>query len=64
MIFGLTTFTLIHTVLSLVGIFAGFVGTVLSLFLVTQFLVVALFVWLGRAALKGFPAGSATPGAA
>ncbi|MGH7535752.1 MAG: hypothetical protein ACREMG_09215 [Gemmatimonadales bacterium] len=161
MIFGLTTFTLIHTVLSLVGIFAGFVvagglvagrrldgwtgvylfttvltsvtgfgfpfttllpshvvgiislvvlalvivarylkhltgawrgiyvvGTVLALylnvfvlvvqlftrlpaliaaaptqkeppFLVTQLLVVALFVWLGRAALKGFPAGSA-----
>lgn len=29
-------------------------------FLVTQLLVVALFVWLGRAALKGFPAGSAT----
>ena len=93
MIFGLTTFTLIHTVLSLVGIFAGFVGTVLALylnvfvlvvqlftrlpaliaaaptqkeppFLVTQLLVVALFVWLGRAALKGFPTGSATPGTA
>jgi hypothetical protein len=27
-------------------------------FLVTQLLVLALFVWLGRAALKGFPAGS------
>ncbi len=162
MIFGLTTFTLIHVVLSLVGIFAGFVvagglaagrrldswtgvylfttvltsvtgfgfafarllpshvvgiislvvlalvivarylkhltgawrgiyvvGAVLALylnvfvlvvqlftrlpalvaaaptqkeppFLVTQLLVLALFVWLGRAALKGFPAGSAT----
>ena len=28
-------------------------------FLVTQLIVLALFVWLGRAALKGFPAESA-----
>jgi hypothetical protein len=28
-------------------------------FLVTQLVVLVLFLWLGRAALKGFPAGGA-----
>lgn len=102
MLFGITTFTLIHVVLSLVGIVAGLVvaacywkdltggwrrvyvvGTVLALylnvfvlivqlfrrlpaliaaaptqkeppFLVTQLIVLVLFVWLGAAAVKGF----------
>lgn len=114
--FGLTTFTLIHVVLSLVGIFAGLVvagglvagsrldgwtglwrrvyvvGAVVALylnvfvllnqlfrrmppllvaaptqkeppFLATQLLVLALFVWLGRAPVKGFRAEpAALPG--
>ena len=48
MTFGITMFTLIHVVLSLVGILAGLP------FVLTQLIVLALFVWLGRAAVKGF----------
>jgi hypothetical protein len=93
-IFDITTFTVIHVGLSLVGILAGLVvagGLVagrrldgwIGIFLVTTILthvtgfgfpsvtplpshvvgvvslvVLALFVWLGRAAVKGFPAGA------
>lgn len=53
MIFGITTFTLIHVVLSLVGISPTQREPP---FLATQLVVLALFVWLGRAAMKGFRA--------
>jgi hypothetical protein len=101
--FNIVTFTVIHTLLSLVGIVAGLVvagglvagrrldgwtglflaATVLTNasgfallasapkqteppFVITQLLVLAMFVWLGRAALEGFTMEAAraswTPG--
>ena len=91
--FDITTFTLIHVVLSLVGIFTGlvvaggfvagkrldgwtgvflastvltnvtgfglpFVSLLPSHIVVTQLVVLALFMWLGRAARQGLRAES------
>jgi hypothetical protein len=81
MIFNITTFTLIHVRIYVIGIVATLYMNVFVLFaqlfrripalivsaptqkeppfLVTQLIVLALFIWLGRAASRGFSAQSA-----
>ncbi len=58
MSFDLPAFTLIHVLLSILGIISGLViaGAGSATFGVTQLFVLALFVGMGWAAVKGFRA--------